>query len=133
MAWFWFWRTPRRTHVDPRSARQSGDFERFSRAYEAANFRFTQANQQVALATRELFAGWFPGVFRPLVRSSIHALLDPPLLSAFGLQPAPRWLVWTAEHALRLRARVLRWLPRTPASETAHADSACRLSAGLPH
>ena len=111
-AWFWFWRNLGERMLIRDLPDSLGDFERASRAYEAANFRFSSANQQVALATRELFAGWFPGVFRPLVRSSIHALLDPPLLSAFGLQPAPRWLVWTAEHALRLRARVLRWLPR---------------------
>jgi len=83
-----------------------------SSAYEAANFRFKTASQGVALATRELFAGWFPVLLRPLVRRSIHALLDQALLTAFDLRPAPRWLAWAAERALRARASALRWLPQ---------------------
>ena len=31
---------------------------------------------------------------------------------ALALRPAPRWLAWLAENALRTRARVLRWLPK---------------------
>ncbi len=112
LAWFWFWRQLGERMLIRDLPNNLSDFERYSRAYEQANFRFTSANQQVALATRELFASWFPALLRPLVRSSIHALLDPPLLTAFGLQPAPRWLQWAAERALRLRAGALRWLPQ---------------------
>ena len=110
--WFWFWR-----HVGERmNLRDLPDslaqFERFSRDYEAEHFRFTDANQRVALATREMFAGWFPRPLRPLVRRSIHGLLDAPLRIAFGLPEAPRWLSWSAAFALRARAIALRWLPK---------------------
>ena len=112
LAWFRFWReTGERMSIRD----IPGDldaFAAFSSAYEAANFRYTRASEAVAVATRELFASWFPGFLRPLVRRSIHALLDPSLAGALGLAPAPRWLVWAAEAALRWRARVLRCLPR---------------------
>jgi len=112
LAWFWFWRQVGERMLIRDLPESCAEFECFSRAYEAANFRYTEANRRVALATRELFAGWFPALLRPLVRSSIHALLDPPLLAAFDLRPAPSWLVWAAERALRARAWTLRWLPR---------------------
>ena len=59
-----------------------------------------------------MFAGWFPKPLRPLVRHAIHGLLDAPLRAAFGLPPAPRWLAWSTERAMRARAAALRWLPK---------------------
>ena len=108
LGWFWFWRQVGERMLIHDLPDSYAEFEQYTRAYEAANFRCTTASQSVALATRELFAGWFPALLRPLVRRSIHALLDPTLLAAFALQPAPRWLGWTAKVALRTRARVLR-------------------------
>ncbi len=111
LGWFWFWRNVgERMHIQALPP-DYATFERFSRDYETEHFCFTDANQRVALATREMFAGWFPRLLRPLVRRSIHGLLDQPLLTAFGLPPAPRWLSWTAERALRARAWALRLLP----------------------
>ena len=112
LGWFWFWReVGDRMHL-----RDLPDdfarFERFNVAYEAEHFRFTNANRQVALATREMFAGWFPRPLRPLVRRSIHGLLDAPLRVAFGLPEAPKWLVAATQAALRARAFALRRLPR---------------------
>ncbi len=112
LAWFWFWRQVGERMLIRDLPGSHADCERFSSAYEAANFRFTTASQGVALATRELFAGLFPVLLRPLVRRSIHALLDQALLTAFDLRPAPRWLAWAAERALRARASALRWLPQ---------------------
>ncbi|MBE2257734.1 MAG: DUF2236 domain-containing protein [Candidatus Accumulibacter sp.] len=111
-AWFWFWRQVGERMSIRDIPEDYAEFERYSRQYETDNFRCTAASQRVALATRDLFAAWFPALLRPLVRSSIHALLDPPLLAAFALRPAPRWLAWLAESALRARARALRWLPK---------------------
>ncbi len=112
LAWFWFWReVGERMRIDAIPATY-GDFERYNRDYEATHFRYSDANQRVALATRELFASWFPAPLRPLVRKGINAFLDPPLLAAFALPPAPRWLVRLADAALRARGRVLRWLPK---------------------
>jgi hypothetical protein len=112
LGWFWFWRGVGE-RMDIHDLPQGYDaFERFSRGYEAEHFRATEANRRVALATREMFAGWFPGFARPLVRRSIHALLDEPLLRAFGMAPAPRWLQRAADLALRARAGMLRALPK---------------------
>ena len=112
LAWFWFWRQIGERMSIRDIPEDYAEFERYSRQYEADNFRCTVASQRVALATRELFAAWFPAPLRPLVRNSIHALLDPPLLAALALRPAPRWLAWLAERTLRTRARALRWLPK---------------------
>ncbi|MEF8727233.1 MAG: oxygenase MpaB family protein [Accumulibacter sp.] len=112
LAWFTFWcEVGERMQILGIPATLA-DFAAFSRDYEMRHFRPLAACRQVALATREMFAGWFPAPLRPLVRRSIHALLDPPLLLALDLRPAPRWLLWTVEAALRGRARLLRWLPR---------------------
>ena len=112
LGWFWFW------HAVGERMRIAGlpesyeALERYNADYERAELRFTEANRRVALATREMFASWFPAPLRPLVRRSIHALLDPALLTAFDLEPAPRWLTSTTAAALRARARVLRWVPK---------------------
>jgi hypothetical protein len=112
LGWFWFWHGVgermgvRELPDDPVA------FERFSRRYEDQHFRYTEANRHVALATRELFAGWFPRPIRPLVRHAIHGLLDAPLRTAFGLPAAPGWLVHATGLAMRVRARALRVLPK---------------------
>lgn len=112
LAWFWFWREVGERMQIENIPLTYGALERYNGDYEANHFRYSEANQRVALATRELFASWFPGLLRPLVRRSIHALLDPPLLTAFNLQPAPRWLVWLVGATLCARGRLLRWLPK---------------------
>ncbi len=112
LAWFWFWRNVGERMNIQRLPESYEQFERFNVAYEAEHLRFTAANRRVALATREMFASWFPLVLRPLVRRSINGLLDDPLLKAFDLPPAPGWLARTAELALKARARALRWLPK---------------------
>lgn len=112
LAWFRFWREVGERMQILGIPATLADFAAFSREYEKRNFRPLAACRQVALATREMFAGWFPAPLRPLVRRSIHALLDAQLLFALDLEPAPRWLLWTVEAVLRGRARLLRWLPR---------------------
>ncbi|HUP10080.1 MAG TPA: hypothetical protein VMU47_23210 [Caldimonas sp.] len=95
-----------------RPSRRPAAFECFSVAYEGERFRHTVANQRVARATREMFGCWFGRPLRPLARLSMRALLDETLLRAFALRPAPPALVHPADAALRMRARVLRVLPR---------------------
>ena len=41
------------------------DFERFNLEYERTRFGFTEGGHRVAVATRELFLSWFPGLPRP--------------------------------------------------------------------
>lgn len=83
----------------------------FLDAYETEHFARTPGGVRTAVATRELFVSWFPRPLAPVMRTGVHALLDPPLLDAFGFAPAPRWVVSAADRALRARARVVRHLP----------------------
>jgi hypothetical protein len=83
----------------------------WSVAYEREHFRFTEANRRVGSATRDLFASWFPRLATPAVRYAVYAMLDDPMLAAFGFPrplPLTRGLLGGA---LRLRGAVVRWLP----------------------
>lgn len=82
-----------------------------SDAYEAEHFAHTPANARVGRATRELFVRWFWFVPAPLVRMGVHALLDGPVLRAFGMRPAPRVVQRLADVVLRGRGRIVRLLP----------------------
>jgi ER-bound oxygenase mpaB/B'/Rubber oxygenase, catalytic domain len=86
-------------------------YEEWSREYERVQFRFAETNHRVGAATRDLFAAWFPRIVTPLVHYSIYALLDERAIAAFGFPkplPLSRSLV---RAALKLRGRVVRWLP----------------------
>lgn len=86
-------------------------FESWARQYEHDRFRFAESNQRVGGATRELFVSWYPRFAAPLVRYSIYALVDDQMLQAFGFPrpiPGSRTLV---SGALKLRGRIVRWLP----------------------
>lgn len=111
-ALFHFWREVGRRMNIRELPESSGAFEEFSNDYERRHYRFTEANQRVGTATRELFASWFPPPLKPLVRRGIHALLDDPLREAFGF-PKPGAIMRTVLPAvMRLRARALRLFPR---------------------
>jgi hypothetical protein len=111
LGYFYFWReVGRRMHI--RDLPTDYDvFERFNKDYERQRYRFTETNRRVGEATRELFVRWFPRLLSPVVRSTIHALLDDRLIEDFGFpRPSPltrRLVRW----ALRLRARWARFLP----------------------
>jgi hypothetical protein len=83
----------------------------FLDGYEAEQFARTPGGIRTAVATRDLFVSWFPRPLAPLMRTGVHALLDPPLLDAFDFPPAPAWVVTAADRTLRARARVVRALP----------------------
>jgi hypothetical protein len=88
------------------------EFERWSRRYEAEHFRYADSNHRVGRMTREMFAAWFPGVLRPVARQAMYALMDEPLLKAFGF-PKPLPLVRPLViGAMKCRAIVLRFSPR---------------------
>ena len=86
-------------------------FNRFSVEYERQRFRYTSSNHRVGTATVELFVGWFPRMLSPLVRSAIYAILEPHLITAFGFPQPSRFMRGVVFSILRLRARLLRWLP----------------------
>jgi len=85
-------------------------FEDWAHAYERRTFRYTETNQKIGAATRDLFASWYPRPLAPVVRMAIHALLDDVMLVAFGFPrpfPGTRGLIGGI---LRLRGRIVRWL-----------------------
>ena len=118
--WFEFWREVGRRMAIRELPESYADFERYNLEYEAAQFRYTEASRHVGTATRELFGSWFPSFLRPLVRASIHALLDARLRQAFGFSTPTPGYVRAVDAAMRLRARILRWLPKriTPRMRT---------------
>ena len=87
-------------------------FEKFNRDFERTHFHFTESNQRIGVATRELFVSWMPRPFAPVVRSVIHALLDDALIEAFGFPRPSRVMRWLVERSLKCRRRVLRFLPK---------------------
>ena len=124
LALFYFWR-----EVAARMGIQSvpedpEEFERFNVEYEERNFQYTPAAHRVALATRDMFLGWFlPPPLRPLGAPAIHALMDHRLLDALGLpRPSPA-LQRLVQGALQARGRLTGLLPerRTPFMRTARS------------
>ncbi|MCZ6727311.1 MAG: oxygenase MpaB family protein [Acidobacteria bacterium] len=87
------------------------EFEQWADDYEKAHFRFAETNARIGTATRNLFASWFPRFTAPIVNYGIYALLDDAMIEAFGF---PKSLPGTrpmARGALKLRGRLVRWLP----------------------
>ncbi len=111
LGYFHFWRqVGRRMNIKDIPADYVA-YESFNRDYERRHFRFTETNRRVGTATRELFVGWFPRLLSPLVRSTIHALLDDPLPQAFGFPRPSRLMRWLVPTALRARAGLAGLLP----------------------
>jgi hypothetical protein len=87
-------------------------FEQFNRDYERANFRFAPSNRRIADATLDLFLGWFlPRRLRGLGRSVLYAMMDEPLLEAFGYPNPPAALRRLVEQTIKSRGRIVRFLP----------------------
>jgi hypothetical protein len=111
LAYFYFWREVGR-RMNIRDIPSDYEvFERFNRNYEVNNFCFTEANRRVGAATVELFADWFPKILSPVVRSSIYALLDDPLMSAFGFPTPSKLMRLAVSNAVRLRGFLAGLLP----------------------
>ena len=84
LAMFHFWReVGRRMNIKDLPTDYDG-FERFNVEYERTNFRYTDANQRIGSATRDLFLSWFPRFTHPIGRPAIYALMDDALIEAFG-------------------------------------------------
>jgi len=111
LASFHFWRAVGARMAIKEIPADFADFERFNVDYERANFRRTEAGMRVGRATRSIFLAWFPLVPERVGAPAIHALLDEPLLEAFGFPRPPRVLTRAATAGLRGRARVVSLLP----------------------
>lgn len=112
LAWFYFWRAVglrMGIHDIPENILE---FEQFNNHYEAERFRFAQANQEVAERTVDLLLGFYlPRRWLRLGRPVLYALLDSPLLAAFGLPAQPVWLQRVVPRALRFSRQIASWLP----------------------
>ena len=123
-AGFFFWReiADRMGIADEDGALATADtFERWSRSFEASEFRYARTNAVVGRATRDLFLQMYvPGPLRRFGQTAVHALLDDPVLDAFGFPRPTRAQRATVMGALRARARLQRRLPprRRPVQQT---------------
>jgi hypothetical protein len=112
LAAFYYWREVGRRMNIKDIPDDLDEFSAFNARYERDHFRFAETNQRVGRATVDLMLGWY--VPRPLRRfgaAAVYALMDEPLLDAFGF-PRPSPIMRTmAEQALRIRSRIVRELP----------------------
>lgn len=111
LATFEFWREVGRRMAIKEIPDSYADLERYNEQYERALFRRTEQAERVAQATRDMFLAWFPGLPRRFGAQAIYALMDEPLLDAFGFPHPPRALRSTVESALRARGRFVAMLP----------------------
>ncbi|MEO0458201.1 MAG: oxygenase MpaB family protein [Cyanobacteria bacterium P01_A01_bin.114] len=86
-------------------------FEGYNQTYEIQHFRYAETNQRVADATRAMMLGWFPSGLRAGVNLGIPTILDTPLLTALGWEPAAPALQRLVQNTLKFRSRLLRKLP----------------------
>lgn len=82
-----------------------------SDTYENERFRPADSNGRIARSTMQMMSGWFPGPLRPLVRTSLRAMLDQRMLTCFDLKPAPLPVRCAVVAGLRVRAAALSCLP----------------------
>ena len=111
LATFYLWREIGRRMNIQDIPETYADLERYNIEYEREHFRYAETNRRVGEATRDLFLSWFPRPLRPLMKPGIYAMMDDPLLDAFGFPHPPRWLRASVSGGLKLRARALRFFP----------------------
>jgi hypothetical protein len=87
------------------------EYEQLLDDYEAERFAPDPANTRVAEASMRIVTGWYPRPLRPAIRRVLIAMLDEPLRVALGLPAQPTWLVRGVDLLVRLRGRVIRFLP----------------------
>jgi hypothetical protein len=112
LAAFYFWRELGR-HMNIKNIPNTyEELERYNVEYERNNFRYTEAGHRVGAATVDLFLSWFlPKALRPLAAPFVYAMLDDPLLEAFGFPKPPTVLRALVRGGLVLRGKVLRFFP----------------------
>ncbi len=122
LALFYAWREVGRRMNIKNTPADYAEFERFNVEYERANFRYSDANRRVADATRDMFLSWFlPKPLWKLGEPAVYAMLDEPLLNAFGYPKPSAEMRRLVEGAMKLRGRLVRLLPerRKPLLRTA--------------
>lgn len=99
------------------------DYEDLLDRYEADHFALDPANTRVAEASIKIVTDWYPRLLQGLMRRVTIAMLDDPLRVALGLPRQPTWLVRAVDGLVRLRGRVLRFLPPRAADNPYRHDA----------
>ncbi|MEY9842145.1 oxygenase MpaB family protein [Streptacidiphilus sp. EB103A] len=76
--------------------------------------QYAQANRAMADTLIGIVQSWFPRFTRPLLRTAIIALVEPPVRRLVGLNDPPEWFTIWVRRALRARGRLVRLLPARP-------------------
>jgi hypothetical protein len=99
------------------------EYEQLLDAYEAEHFAPDPANTRVAEASIKIVTDWYPRPLRSMMRRVTIAMLDEPLRVALGLPRQPAWLVRAIDASVRLRGRVIRFLPPRAADNPYRHDA----------
>lgn len=89
-------------------------FQDFAERYENTHFVYTDSNKKVADATVKVVEGWMPSFSRPFVGKVIRCFLDAKMRTALGYPAPAPWLAKLVHLAMRLRAKVLRYVTFMP-------------------
>ncbi len=111
LATFEFWREVGRRMAIGSIPESYDELERFNEEYERKHFRRTDESRRVGTATRDMFLAWFPGLPKRFGAQAIYALMDEPLLDAFGFPRPPQALRAAVDASLLARARAVALLP----------------------
>ena len=112
LAQYYYWRQVGRRMKIKDIPESIDSFERYNIDYEREHFVYSEANRRVAIATRDLLLGWvLPRRLYGLGKPFIYAMLDDPLLEAFGFPKPPLRLRQLVPGLLRARSKMLRLLP----------------------
>ena len=111
VATFEFWREVGRRMAIKEIPESYEELQRYNEEYERSHFRRTAQAERVGRATRDMFLAWFPGLPKRFGAQAIYALMDEPLLDAFGFPHPSRGLRSTVERLLRARGRFVAMLP----------------------
>lgn len=86
-------------------------FEAYFDDYERDRFGFSTGGREVADATIDVFASWYPAPLRPVLRLATLSMMDVPLRQALHFPDPPAWLDAVVHTGLRARARLIAALP----------------------
>lgn len=79
--------------------------EEFHSNYEKEHFRYTENNKKLAISAENLMLGWiFPKMLFNVNRPFLHAVMEPHLLKALGLDEPPKALRVLVKQILRARS-----------------------------
>ena len=123
----------RRAHGNQDIPADYAAFERYNIAYEQRHFRYTEASRRVGAATIELFANWFPRLLRPLVRRSMYAIMDDPVIDGLRLSETVTGDARVCDRGAACASATAASAARPPPSASAHRDAPPLLSRRLPH